>query len=568
MSGVKVSVVVPVYNPGRYIHECVASILSQSLPKDEYEAIFVDDGSTDGTGEWLDALALEHANLHSIRIPNSGWPGRPRNVGIDAAKGKYIYFVDNDDWIAEEVLERLYNRAEKNGADVVVGKIVGHGKGKYVPRHQFRRNVDSATLDDPGADPPLLGLLSPHKLYRKALLDEHHIRFPEGRRRLEDHVFVMKAFFKAQRMSILADYPCYHWMRREDASNASFARADTVVYYRAVRDVLDVIDENTDPGPRRDRLYLHWYRANLLQRMTGPAWAAGEDPHVRATYAAIRELALERFGPGVARLLECRWRLLSRSLQADRFDLVSAQAASEHRFTMELKLDSAEWTESSWRLAVSATLMYADGTPLTFVARGERLFWQPPEPLAGDQAEDDQAILDATSEVEATTMSLVLHDRESFVEYDIPAKLQAVTAQTPDGTITISPRGEIDIELATVAAGFPLPAGVWDLFLEVRSCGWSSVRRLSQVGGPRERGGRRVEPHTTQFGNLSLKVSDFEVGSRPPPLQPALPQPALPQPAPPPPRRRGRSARIKAVARRLARRVLPAAVARRLRRLF
>ncbi|MDQ3691709.1 MAG: glycosyltransferase, partial [Chloroflexota bacterium] len=72
---VKVSVIVPVYNPGAYIDDCIASILRQSLPDDEYEAIFVDDGSTDGTGERLDALAAEHANITAIHIPNSGWPG-------------------------------------------------------------------------------------------------------------------------------------------------------------------------------------------------------------------------------------------------------------------------------------------------------------------------------------------------------------------------------------------------------------------------------------------------------------------------------------------------------------
>ncbi|MEA2289920.1 MAG: poly(ribitol-phosphate) beta-N-acetylglucosaminyltransferase, partial [Solirubrobacteraceae bacterium] len=96
---VKVSVVVPVYNPGPHIDDCIASVLRQSLPASEYEAIFVDDGSTDGTGERLDEIAAEHPHLRVIHIENSGWPGRPRNVGVEAARGEYVYFVDNDDWI-------------------------------------------------------------------------------------------------------------------------------------------------------------------------------------------------------------------------------------------------------------------------------------------------------------------------------------------------------------------------------------------------------------------------------------------------------------------------------------
>ena len=62
--------------------------------------IFVDDGSTDGTRRRLDALAAEHDHVRVEHIPNSGWPGRPRNVGLDLARGEFVYFVDNDDWLA------------------------------------------------------------------------------------------------------------------------------------------------------------------------------------------------------------------------------------------------------------------------------------------------------------------------------------------------------------------------------------------------------------------------------------------------------------------------------------
>lgn len=65
---VKVSVVVPVYNPGGYIDACLTSVVHQSLPADEYETVFVDDGSTDGTGARLDALAARHTNVHVIHI--------------------------------------------------------------------------------------------------------------------------------------------------------------------------------------------------------------------------------------------------------------------------------------------------------------------------------------------------------------------------------------------------------------------------------------------------------------------------------------------------------------------
>ena len=117
--GVKVTVVVPVYNPGPHIDRLVKSLLNQTMPADQFEAIFVDDGSTDGTGERLDRLAERHAHFSTIHIPNSGWPGRPRNVGIDAASGEFIFFIDNDDWFGTDALQRAYQHARAYGSDVV-----------------------------------------------------------------------------------------------------------------------------------------------------------------------------------------------------------------------------------------------------------------------------------------------------------------------------------------------------------------------------------------------------------------------------------------------------------------
>jgi len=502
---VKVSVIVPVYNPGAYIDDCIASILRQSLPADEYEAIFVDDGSTDGTGARLDALAAEHANITAIHIPNSGWPGRPRNVGIDAAAGKYVYFVDNDDWVGDEALERLYERAERNNADVVVGKEVGHGKG--VSRALFHRDVDDATL----TATPLLELLTPHKFFRRAFLDEHGIRFPEGRRRLEDHVFVMKAFFKARRISILADYPCYHWLLRKDAGNATDLYSEPSGYYMNVREILDIVDEHTDPGPDRDRLYAHWYRGKALHRLRGARWATNPDARGLAVYAEVRRLALERFGPGVDKALSTKFRVLSRSVRADRVDLVTAQAKIERGIRAAIALTSLEWTDRRLRLSLTAGLTYANGKPIALERRAGRIYWRAPAPLGGDPTilEED---LDVTAEIARTKVAIVLRNRETLVEFEARAKPRNQIGAEPglgeDAELTISAVVDADIDVGSVATGGELAPGVWDLFVHVHSCGWSAVSRLTAVG--RDSGSPRIviEPHVTQFGNLSVKVRD------------------------------------------------------------
>src|SRR3954452_12220340 len=135
---VEVSVVVPVYNPGEYIGALLDSLRGQSLPAGAWEVVFVDDGSTDGTPERLAALAAGHAHLSFAAIPRSGWPGLPRNTGIDLARGEYVFFADQDDWLDREALERLYAMAVDDDADIVIGKVVGHAKG--VPRDVFRQN--------------------------------------------------------------------------------------------------------------------------------------------------------------------------------------------------------------------------------------------------------------------------------------------------------------------------------------------------------------------------------------------------------------------------------------------
>src|SRR4051794_5266977 len=205
----KVSVIVPVFDPGSDIDDLIASLLGQTLPPSELELIFVDDGSTDGTPARLDALAGQHRHVRVQHIPNSGWPGRPRNIGLDMATGDYVFFADNDDWRERDALERLHETAVQDRADVVVGKVVGHGKG--VPGALFERNRHGEPFDTD----VFLQLLAPHKLFRRGLLDEHGIRFPEGKRRLEDHPFVLGAYFAAERLSVVADRPVYHWVARE-----------------------------------------------------------------------------------------------------------------------------------------------------------------------------------------------------------------------------------------------------------------------------------------------------------------------------------------------------------------
>lgn len=292
--GVLVSVIVAVYNPGHAIDALLESLDAQTLPSESYEVILVDDDSTDGTRDRLREWAKNrpHATvLHNT--PNSGWPGRPRNLGIDAAQGEFIFFADHDDRFHPDGLRRLVAHAHEVGADVVVGKEVGVGPGRLVPPELFRRDVPDARL----GRHPILKLLTPHKLFRTAMVREHGIRFPEGRVRLEDHAFVVACYFAANRIAIYSSGVCYYWVGHEGHTSATFHAVDPAVYYESVARVLAVVEANTEPGELRDRLYSQWYRAKMLHMLSGERLRWQTWSHQRRLVREMRTV-VTRFGLG------------------------------------------------------------------------------------------------------------------------------------------------------------------------------------------------------------------------------------------------------------------------------
>lgn len=112
-----VSVVIPMYNVGKYIEKCLTSLRCQTYK--DLEIICVNDGSTDNTLSLAQKCAREDERIILVDKPNGG-PSSARNAGIDAAKGEYIYFLDGDDWLETEAIEALVNCAQENQAELVL----------------------------------------------------------------------------------------------------------------------------------------------------------------------------------------------------------------------------------------------------------------------------------------------------------------------------------------------------------------------------------------------------------------------------------------------------------------
>lgn len=212
--GRKLSVIVPVYNVEQYLSRCVDSILGQSFS--DLEVILVNDGSRDGSGGICDSYARRDPRVRVIHKENGGLSSA-RNVGIDAAEGEYLAFVDSDDWIEQDCYETMLALTEKYGADLVCA-------GRY--------DVDGGTGEKKvGLCPQKEECVSPEelvgriflwdgcdssacdKLYHRTLLET--FRYPEGKV-CEDVPTTYRIVLKA-RKAVLCDRPFYNYYHRPDS---------------------------------------------------------------------------------------------------------------------------------------------------------------------------------------------------------------------------------------------------------------------------------------------------------------------------------------------------------------
>ena len=283
-AGIKVSVVIPVYNTRPYLAECLDSVLGQDLPPAEFEVIAVDDGSTDGSGELLDHYAERHQNLRVIHQENSGWPGRPRNVGAAASRGTYVFFADSDDCLAPDALRRMYDFAVQHGSDVVVPRVVPLDGSRPPNQAVWGRTRVDAELTR------VIQTLGPWKLFRRAFLSAQHLRFPEGKVRLEDGIFVTQAYLTARRVSVLADDDYYRKRDRADDGNISRSPVDPDDYLSSVARMIEIIRRDCRDEALADALVATLYRRKALKWFTPERFCDYRTAWRTAWVQAVRRL--------------------------------------------------------------------------------------------------------------------------------------------------------------------------------------------------------------------------------------------------------------------------------------
>jgi glycosyltransferase involved in cell wall biosynthesis len=506
---VNVSVVVAVYNPGRHIEPLLDSLRAQTMPPEQFETVFVDDGSTDGTPDRLDAFAVEMPNARVIRIPASGGPGRPRNVGIEAARGDYVQIVDNDDSLFPQALERLYAYAVQHSSDVVVGREVRNQRAAV--GRLFERNVPNAVL---GAD-ALMSLMTPHKMFRRQFLADNGIRFFEGRRRLEDHPFVIEAFVKAKVISVLSDYACYFWTIRDDQSNAGLRPLDWPSWYDNLTDAIRVVETHVDDGELRDRLLAAWYGSKVLEKL-GAGFAKRDSEDQRKQWDAARSLIAAHFPTSVSAHVVGINRVRDYLLRNDELEMARALGESEIRLRIHHEIDAMDLEDDRIRMTVSAWFSYADGSPVRCDVQDGRLLYRSRAPLPDMPRE----VLDFSSDLEALRLRVAIRRKGRWVPHNLPGDARPLPVDS-DGSRRVGMQSTVEIDPESAFGGAPLRRGTWELDVNLVGCGWSATTPLRSE--PKRRPVAMLDalltrhitiPVATKSGRVTLNVDQ----SRPPGL--------------------------------------------------
>ena len=272
----QVSVIVPVYNAEQYLAECVDSILAQTLR--DVEVILVDDGSTDVSPAMCDRYAAQDGRIICIHQENAG-AAAARNRGLKAAAGKYIAFVDSDDWIDPDMYETMVNTAEARSCDLVICDCVKESDaGSQIYTHELPGGYYDRAAMVSGYFPQLLmpdsmeypvTISNVLLLIRREIIEENRLSFPEGMRFSEDLLFGSEVGYYAQSMTYIKGYTPYHY-RQNPASVTHTAFKDKwpllLELYQRIRNSFEV-KTDFDFMPQIQRCMLFFVYMAMNQRL-------------------------------------------------------------------------------------------------------------------------------------------------------------------------------------------------------------------------------------------------------------------------------------------------------------
>ncbi len=267
-----VSVIIPVYKVEKYLNRCVDSVLNQTLS--DIEIILVDDGSPDDSPEICNSY-LSDKRVEVIHKPNGGLSSA-RNAGLDIARGDYVFFLDSDDWLDNNGIEILYNKAKETGVDFVRYRAVRSmwpdlpegapflfGEGNdlregLLVKEDIERDIFPRLIATPELDyGPILSACM--GLYRTEFLKCNGIRFDERVKNSEDVVFSAQTVICANSIYYIDRAGIYHYFYNPDSISKSF-RPERINAFKTLIDVCYEQFGNVNNGYFKKQIeILHWH---------------------------------------------------------------------------------------------------------------------------------------------------------------------------------------------------------------------------------------------------------------------------------------------------------------------
>ncbi|MBB3188415.1 glycosyltransferase family 2 protein [Microbacter margulisiae] len=208
----QLSIILPCYNVEQYIAECLDSLYMQDIPESEYEIICINDCSPDRTRDIIIQYQTKHANLSLIENAVNKHQGISRNIGFDAAKGKYIWFVDPDDYIEHNIIGTLISECEDNNLDVLNFELYKVDLELNIIKNKLANPTEVIPgknfIHQLGADWQLNGSVG-RKVFLKSFLIEIQLYFKVGNY-LQDQIYSLRSVYYAKRFRHCDKY-CYYY---------------------------------------------------------------------------------------------------------------------------------------------------------------------------------------------------------------------------------------------------------------------------------------------------------------------------------------------------------------------
>lgn len=217
----RISIIVPAYNAETWLKDCCHSVFNQTYPN--WELLLVDDGSTDNTLSIARQEASGRENVKVIHTENGG-VCHARNIGMDAATGEYISFLDADDLLLPDALEYLYSLLTNRNADIAIGQKInvkpnGETTPNYYPEKEVFWTGTEGLVQSLQDHPATYSVWA--KLYRKKIVED--IRFVEGKKVHEDSFFVFQCLMKQPAVAVADRVVLQYRLIENSASRSAFS---------------------------------------------------------------------------------------------------------------------------------------------------------------------------------------------------------------------------------------------------------------------------------------------------------------------------------------------------------